>query len=177
MHLVHSLYSVFFSLSMISKPPPDISSQISKVFMTNVKTRRECNHPVQTGGQAGKRYSIREQKMRLVKAKSDAGDRASPHVVTGWICISADKPFSSETAFTEPFRYTSRMKKWVWPSLYCVNSPSFTQDTTGFISPQTPPSTCHEVVFTWQMRQSCCWWLKRRKKEKEKLQEISTLET
>lgn len=116
-----------------------VSCQILKELMTNVKTRTQCNCPVQTGGQAGKRNSIREQKLRLVKTKSDAGDSASPHVVAGWICISADKTFSSETAFTEPFRYTSSMKKWVWPSLFCVNLPSFTQDTIGFISPPNTP--------------------------------------
>lgn len=65
-----------------------------------------------------------------------------------WICISADKAFSSETVFTETFRYTSATEKQLRPSLFRVNLPSFTQDAISFIS---PPNTLIHTLH------SCVW--------------------
>lgn len=37
------------------------------------------------------------------------------------------------------FRYTSAVKPWVQPSLYCVNLPSFSQDSISFLPPPNTP--------------------------------------
>ena len=37
------------------------------------------------------------------------------------------------------FRYTSAVKPWVQPSLYCVNLPSFSRDSISFLPPPNTP--------------------------------------
>lgn len=37
------------------------------------------------------------------------------------------------------FRYTSAVKPWVQPSLYCVNLPSFSPDSISFLPPPNTP--------------------------------------
>lgn len=55
------------------------------------------------------------------------------------------------------FRYTSAVKPWVQPSLFCVNLPSFSWDSISFLPPPNTPIPFPFALHSSQAR--CCqWW-------------------
>lgn len=84
----------------------------------------------------------KKKKRKKNRNKSDPADSSGPHVggsgCRGYVYLQI-KPSVPKQYLPGLFRYTSAVKPWVQPSLYCVNLPSFSRDSISFLPPPNTP--------------------------------------